>query len=875
MSDILEPGIKESAIESIVPRKFLDYGMSVIVSRAIPDVRDGLKPVHRRILYAMNDLGMTHSNPYKKSARIVGEVIGKYHPHGDSAVYESMVRMAQPWSLRQMLVEGQGNFGSIGNDPPAAMRYTEARLRAITQELLRGIKKRDTDKDGKWINGVVDFNGNYDDTEQEPAVLPARFPNMIVNGAEGIAVGMATKMPPHNLRETCLAVAAQIDNPDITVDELMEYIKGPDFPTGGYIMGEKGIRDAFETGRGSITIRGVVEIETAPATGKQTLRIRQIPYQVNEEVLIAKIKEIQKDFDDYKRERDKGADKKSGKKAAKIVKQKGIDFHEKDGVNNERGSSTPDNEVNIAIQLKRGTTPEVILSYLYKHTPLQMSYSVLNLALVPEGKNAEGRDNLKPQIMGLKKLIYEYIKHQQVVERRSLEWDLRDLREKVHALEGLMKALDKLDETIAVIRASKSKADARESLIALLHIDEIQADYILDMRLQSLASFEQDEKRADYEEKIRRILEIEHILADEREILSIIKNDMLMIAEKYGTDRLTLLKPPAQEISLEDMVEDEEVVVTISHTGHIKRTPQSSYKSQRRNGRGVAGMNTKEEDFVEHLEVAKNHDTLLIFTNNGRVYRIRVFEIPEFARTAQGMSIYNLLSIEKGERIQAVLSIRDFSDLQNVIFATKNGTVKKTKLSEYANIRQNGIAAITLREEKGVMDSVVGVELTNGERNITLVTKKGMSITFDEREVKSVNRTGIGVKGITLGKGDEVVSFDKHEEFGDLFIATNTGYGKRTPLGEFRVQTRGGKGVIVMKLTDKNGEVVGSRVVQEQDALMLITKNGTLIKLLVDSISKISRNTQGTKIMNLRDKDEIQGVARIADGADEDGEDEE
>lgn len=867
MSDMLEPGIKDSAIEEVVPQKFLDYGMSVIVSRAIPDVRDGLKPVHRRILYAMNDLGMTHDKPFKKSARIVGEVIGKYHPHGDTAVYETMVRMAQEWSLRQMLVEGHGNFGSMGNDGAAAMRYTEARLRAISQELLRGIKKYDTDENDRWVNGVVDFVGNYDDSEQEPSVLPGRFPNMIVNGAEGIAVGMATKMPPHNLKEVCQGIIAQIDNPNVTIEELMTFIQGPDFPTGGMVMGNEGIKEAYETGRGSITVRGSVEIEEDKATGKIILRIREVPYQVNEEVLIQKIKDIQKDYDEYKRERDK--------KGGKALKPKGLDFHEKDGVNNDKDSATPDNQVNISINLKRGITPEVVLSYLYKHTPLQTSYSVLNLALVPEGKSKDGKTQLKPKIMGLKTLINEYIKHQQEVERRTLEYDLRDILKKTHALEGLMKALDQLDESIAAIRAAKSRSEARESLISLLTIDTIQADSILKLELQSLANFAQDEKRAEYQEKLIRISEIRHILSDENEILKLVKNNLIEMGEKYGSDRLTLLKPPAQEINLEDLIEDEEVVVTITHGGYIKRTAQSSYKSQRRNGRGVSGMNTNEEDFVAHLEVAKNHDTLLIFTNNGRVYRIRVFEIPEFARTAKGTSIYNLLSIEKEEKIQAVLSIRDFSDQQNVIFATRNGTVKKTKLSEYANIRQNGIAAIKLREEAGKSDSVVGVELTNGERNITLVTKKGISITFDEREVKSVGRTGIGVKGIKLGKRDEVVSFDKHEEFGDLFIATNTGYGKRTPLGDFRVQTRGGKGVIVCKLTEKNGEVVGARVVQEEDALMLITKHGTLIKLLVGSISQFGRNTQGTKIMNLRDKDEIQGIARIADGSEEDEEESE
>ena len=853
---------KDRSIESIVPRKFTDYAMSVIVSRAIPDVRDGLKPVHRRSIFSMGEEGITSDKPHKKAARIVGDIMGKYHPHGDSSIYDTIVRMAQIWSMREMLVDGHGNFGSMGDDPAAAMRYTEVRLTKIAEELLRDIKKYDT-VDGKRVNGVVEFVDNYDGEEQEPTVLPARFPNMLVNGSEGIAVGMATKMPPHNLREACMAVIAQIDNPDITLEGLMEYIKGPDFPTGGMIMGEQGIRDAFETGRGSIKIRGLVEIENDPKTGKQTLRIREVPYQVNEEVLIEKIRDIQKEYDDSRREKDKD------KKGSKVMKIRGLDFHEKEGVNSERDSSTPPGKVNIVIRLKRGVQPELVLKYLFKHTPLETSYSVLNLALVPEN------GALGPKVMGLKEINRQYILHQREVERRSLEYDLKQLKIKAYELEGIMKALDKLDESIETIKKSKNKEEATKGLIALLSIDQLQVDAILSLRLQSLASYEQSKKREEYEEKLADIVRIEDILADENKILEIIKDRLHMIAEKYGSDRLTELKPPAEDINLEDLIEDDEVVVTISHGGYIKRTAQTSYKSQRRNGRGVAGMNTNEEDFVEHLEVAKNHDTLLIFTNNGRVYQIRAFEIPEFARTAKGTSIYNLLSIDRSEQIQAVLSIREFSDKQNVIFATKNGTVKKTKLSEYANIRQNGIAAIKLREENGISDSVVGVELTSGEQNITLVTKHGMSITFDEREVKSVSRVGIGVKGIALTKGDMVVAFDKHEAFADLFIATNTGYGKRTPLEEFRVQTRGGKGVIVIKMTEKNGEVVGARVVQEQDALMLITKNGTLIKLLVDSISQFGRNTQGTKIMNLREKDEIQGIARIADGAEEDEEFEE
>lgn len=838
-------------VNSIVERNFIDYSMSVIVSRAIPDVRDGLKPVHRRILWAMYDLGMTPDKPFKKSARIVGEVIGKYHPHGDSAVYESMVRMAQQWNMRNTLVLGHGNFGSMDGDSAAAMRYTEAKLDPMAIELLRDIEKN-----------TVDFKENFDGEEKEPSVLPARFPNMLVNGSEGIAVGMATKMAPHNLKEVIQAIIAYMDDETITIENIMQYIKGPDFPTGAMIMGEEGIEKAYTTGRGSVVVRGVVEV--VEKAGKTFIHIKQLPYQVNKLKLKQQIEEQQVLYDQSSKEKDK-------KGAKKTI---GLDFMVKDGVTDGTGRASSVNDILIRVELKKGVDPRRVINHLYKHTSLQSSFSMLNLALVPKIDH-RGREVLKPELLNLKSLISEYVKHQIKVERRKQEHELLEKQTEMHLLHALIQALDKLDDTIDTIRAAKSRTEAVEGLMALLLVDEVQAKHILDRRLQTLANFEIDEQRKKHVKLGDEIREIEEIIADDKKITTIIKKSLEDISVKYGEDRRTEIMPPAEEINMEDLIVDEEVVVTISHTGYIKRTPQNSYRSQRRNGRGVNGMNTNEEDFVEHLEVAKNHDTLLIFTNNGRVYRIRVFEIPEYARTAKGTSIYNLLSIEKNEKIQAVLSIRDFSEQQNVIFATKNGTVKKTKLSEYANIRQNGIAAITLREEKGVTDSVVGVELTNGEQNITLVTKHGMSITFDEREVKSVSRAGIGVKGITLDKGDEVVSFDKHEAFADLFIATNTGYGKRTPLEEFRVQTRGGKGVIVCKLTEKNGEVVGARVVQEQDALMLITKNGTLIKLLVDSISKFGRNTQGTKIMNLREKDEIQGIARIADGAEDDHESEE
>lgn len=748
-----------------------------------------------------------------------------------------MVRMAQPFSLRVPHVDGQGNFGSMDGDGAAAMRYTESRLTKSGLELLEDLKF-----------DTVNFIDNYDGAEQEPSVLPARFPNLLVNGTEGIAVGMATKIPTHNLKEVCDATIAQIDNPDITVDELMEYIKGPDFPTGAMIMGEDGIYNAYATGRGSMQVRSVVEIEETD--NKTFLIIKEIPYQTNPERLLESIRQIQKDYDEYQKEREK-----KGTKA----KPKGYDFLAKNGAKNQTGRSETNNTVRLSIELKRGIEPQKALNYLYKHTQLQSNFPMLALSLVPKMKN--GREQLEPKVLPLKDMLDEYIKHRKVVEIRKQKFFLKKQEDELYKLSGLIKALDRIDESIAIIRSSTTRTEAQTGLMTLLAIEKEQANHILDMRLQSLANYEQDALRKKCEEIVKEIQRLKALLADEKAIFQIIKKSLKEIGEKYGSERRTKIMPPAEELNIEDMTTDDTVVTTMTHNGFIKRTLESAYRNQRRNGRGVNGMTTYENDFVTHLQIAKNLDTMLFFTNKGRVYRLKVYEIPEASTKARGIIIKSLLNLDKDETVQAVVSVREFSDQQNLFFVTKNGIVKRTLLSQYANVRRNGIAAITLDED----DSLVDVSLTSGDTNVTLVSKRGMSITFDEEQVKVVGRTGRGVKGIELASNDEIISFIIHEDDADLFIATNNGFGKRTKLSEYRIQHRGGKGILSVKLTDKNGEVIGTQVVQEKDSLMLVTKSGTLMKLLVDEISQFSRNTQGTRIINLRDGDELQAIARIAD----------
>jgi DNA gyrase subunit A len=667
---------------------------------------------------------------------------------------------------------------------------------------------------------------------------------------------MSTKIPPHNLKEICQAVINQIDNPNITIEELMEYVKGPDFPTGAMIMGVDGIESAYKTGKGSIIVRGVTEVITKK--GKTTIIVKEIPYQVSPEKLVKDIRDIQDDWDNYVKER--------AKKNSK-AKPKGLDFVVKDGVHNLTDKTNKNDTVTIEIELKKNVEPELVLNYLYKHTDLQSSFPMNNLSLVPRTVTKGNKTTriLEPKTLTLKETLAEYIKHQIEVETRKLQYELRKAQERMHRIEGIIKALNKLDETIETIRNAQDTNTARVELIKLLEIDEIQANAILELRLQKLTSFDQDKQREEHKELQTTIDKINEKLSNVELIKNDIKASLQEIIERYGNDRRTEICPPAEDFNAEDLISDDEVVVTLTQNGFIKRTLESTYRTQRRKGIGVNAMSMYEDDFIRHLHVAKNRDTLLFFTNIGRVYRKKVWEIQEAARESRGQNIKLLLELEENEKVQALLTVREFSDEQYLFFATQKGIVKKSKLSDYAHIRRNGIAAITLDN----VDRLVGVALTNGDRNITLVTKNGLSITFQEEEVRTVGRTGRGVKGIDLKEKDVVISFSIHEEDGDLFIATNSGYGKRTPLSDFRVQTRGGKGVICTKLTDKNGEVVGSEVVQEDDNLMLITKNGTLMRIRVSEISKFGRNTQGTKIMNLRGSDDLRAIARIADTDDD------
>lgn len=828
---------------------FRDYAMSVITDRALPDVRDGLKPVHRRILYGMHIDGNTSDKPYRKAAKTVGFVMGNFHPHGDSSIYNAMARMSQPWNIRETLVDMHGNNGSMDGDAPAAMRYTEARLSKIAMDMLRDINK-----------DTVDFISTYDDSDVEPTVLPSRFPQVLVNGTSGIAVGMATSIPSHNLTEVCEALIALIDNPDITLDELMEYIKGPDFPTGGYLMGQENIKRAYETGRtgrgGSIVVRS--KIDVVKKKNKNFLQITEIPYQVDKNKLLEKLHALQTTYNQTEDERKKNP--------KKVIEEDGYDFAARGGIKDRTGrKEIENNKVFIEIELKADKDPEQVMEALYKKTQLQDTVSINLLVLVP---NEEG--GTSPKTLGLKDILVEYYKHQMNVVKRKYEFDLKKLLKDSHELAGLMNALDKLDETIKTIRTSLSKDDAKTKLIALLDIDEIQAEYVLERRLQTLANFEQDQLRAKYDGYLIQIAEIEAILSDENKRKKIIQEDLRDIVNRYGSERLTVLSGEINHVDDESLVPNDEVVMTLTHNGYIKRTKDSHYRTQRRKGRGVSGMDMYEDDFIEHLLYGRNQDKVLFFTNQGRVYETKMLRIKESPSNSRGYSIRTMFNFEEGETIQAVLNIQDFSDEQYLLFATRKGIVKKSPLSEYANIRSNGIKAINLDTDKktgDIIDHLVGVTLTGGDSHITLVTKKGHSITFDEKEVSSIGRTGRGVKGITLSHGDSVIAVDIHNGTSDLLVVTDKGFGKRTPLTEFRLQSRGGKGVRAILLSGKNGtEVVGSRVVSVGDNVMLITKNeGKLMKLAVKEISQFQRSTQGTRIINLYEGDALQQIARISD----------
>ncbi|PZD96638.1 DNA gyrase subunit A [Paenibacillus sambharensis] len=783
---------------------FMDYAMSIIVSRALPDVRDGLKPVHRRILFAMSELGMSPDKPYKKSARIVGEVIGKYHPHGDSAVYESMVRMAQDFSLRYMLVDGHGNFGSIDGDSAAAMRYTEARLSKMAMEMLRDINKE-----------TIDYIPNYDGEEHEPVVLPARFPNLLVNGVSGIAVGMATNIPPHNLTEVIEGVQAVIRNPEITPIELMDYIKGPDFPTAAYVMGHAGIRQAYTTGRGSVTMRARATIEDNG--GKARIIVHEIPFQVIKARLVEKI--------------------------AELVREKKID-----GITDLRDESDR-NGMRIVIELRRDVNPNVVLNNLYKQTPMQTNFGINMLALV----------NGEPKILNLKDVLYHYLQHQIEVIRRRTEYDLRKAEARAHILEGLRIALDHLDEVIALIRSSRTTEEAREGLIERFELTHDQAQAILDMRLQRLTGLEREKIEAEYAELLKKIAEYKAILADEQLVLNIISEELEEIKERFGDERRTEITISDEEILDEDLIPREDVIVTITHSGYVKRLPVSTYRSQKRGGRGVVGMDTKNDDFVEHLYVSNTHHYLLFFTDKGKVYRLKTYEIPDLSRTARGTPIINLLQIEQGETVNAVIPVESFEGEQYLIFATKLGIVKKTPLEDYANIRKVGLIAINLRED----DDLIGVRLTDGNREIIMGTGLGMSIRFSENDVRSMGRSATGVKGIQLDEGDEVIDMDVVDPDLDVLIVTAKGYGKRTPVSEYRIQTRGGKGIKTLNVTDKNGRIVALKVVSNEEDLMIMTSSGTLIRTSMSGISTMGRNTQGVRLINIREEDSVATVTRV------------
>lgn len=806
MSEQERSGVKGVNITEEIETSFLDYAMSVIVSRALPDVRDGLKPVHRRILYGMQELGNTADKAYKKSARIVGDVMGKYHPHGDSSIYDAMVRMAQDFSYRYMLVDGHGNFGSVDGDGAAAMRYTESRMSRIAMEMLRDINKN-----------TIDYTDNYDGSEKEPIVLPSRYPNLLVNGAAGIAVGMATNIPPHNLGETIDGVLALSENPAITTEELMEIIPGPDFPTGGLILGRSGIRRAYETGRGSIIIRAKVEIEQK-SNGKETILIHELPYQVNKAKLIEKI--------------------------AELVRDKKID-----GITNLRDESDR-RGMRVVIEIRKDANANVVLNNLYKQTAMQSSFGVNMLSLV----------NGQPKVMGIKEMLYHYLEHQKVIIRRRTEFDLKKAEDRAHILEGLRIALDHIDEIIAIIRGSRSGEEAKPQLMDRFNLSERQAQAILDMRLVRLSGLEREKIEAEYQELQVLIAELKAILADEAKIVEIIRTEILELKERFNDARRTEITSGGMEmIEDEDLIPVENSVVTLTHNGYIKRLAANTYRSQKRGGRGVQGMGTNEDDFVEHLMNTSTHDTILFFTSKGKVFRAKGYEIPEYGRTAKGLPIVNLLNIDKGEKVTAMIRVDSFDKDAYFIFTTKTGISKRTPVSQFANIRTNGLIAISLRED----DDLIAVRLTDGMKQVIIGTRDGMLVRFQEDDIRSMGRTAGGVRGIKLREGDEVVGMEIVEPGQEILVVTEKGYGKRTTEEEYRLQSRGGVGLKTIQITDKNGPMVAVKTVDGSEDLMLITINGMLIRMDVNDISLIGRSTQGVRLIRLGDDELVATVAKV------------
>lgn len=819
--DNLSPGkILPINIEQEMEKSYIDYAMSVIVGRALPDVRDGMKPVHRRILFAMHELGMTSDKPFKKSARLVGDVLGKYHPHGDIAVYDAMVRLAQDFNTRYLLVDGHGNFGSIDGDSAAAMRYTEARMSKLASEMLANIGKE-----------TVDFIPNYDESLKEPTVFPARFPALLVNGASGIAVGMATNIPPHNLGEVIDGLHALIDDPEIPVDGLMKHIKGPDFPTGASIIGLSGIESAYRTGRGSVRMRAKASKEMTK-NGKYRIIVSEIPYQVNKARLIEKI--------------------------ADLVREKTLE-----GITDLRDESDRDG-IRVVIELKKDANPDVLLNQLFKHTQLQDSFGIINLAIV----------NGRPEVLNLKQMLVHYLDHQKEVYTRKTQYDLRKAQERAHIVEGLRKAINNIDEVIEIIKKSADVKAARSALMERIGLSEIQASAILEMKLSKLTGLEREKLEEEYKDLMIRIAYYQEILSDERILMSLIKEDLAEVRRKYADERRTILLPEEGEFAIEDLVADEDMVITITHSGYIKRMEASMYQTQSRGGTGKKGGTLpKDDDFVEHLFITTTHQFMLFFTNKGRVLRLKVHQIPESSRTAKGNAMINLLNITGDERVTAVLSMKEYEAGKYLFAATKNGIVKKTPLEAYNSNRKEGLIAINLEEG----DELIGVRLTDGQEKIILGTRQGMSICFAEKDVRSMGRTAHGVKGISLGKGDEVIGLVVANEDAALLVITARGFGKRTPMSQYRVQTRGGKGLKAMSKKERIGDLTGLLSVQDNDEVMMVSKEGKIIRMAVKGISILGRTAQGVRVMKLAEDNDVVAVGKVVDrsnGNDSQGEEE-
>jgi len=812
----------DSLIEKIIPRNiedemrtsYIDYSMSVIIGRALPDVRDGLKPVHRRILFTMKEMGLKHTAAYKKSARVVGDCLGKYHPHGDSSVYEAMVRMAQDFSLRYTLVEGQGNFGSVDGDPPAAMRYTEVRLDGISEEVLGDLDKN-----------TVDFGPNYDGSLTEPLVLPSKLPNLLVNGSSGIAVGMATNIPPHNLTEVCNGIGAFINNPDITIPEIEKIIKGPDFPTAGIIFGKQGIRDYFATGRGSIRIRARADIEDIKS-GKTAIIVTELPYQVNKARLIETIAELVKD-----------------KKIEDISDIR--DESDRDGMR-------------MVIEVKRDGNPQIVLNQLFKHTQMESSFGVIMLALVGN----------RPKVLNIKEILYQYVEHRKNVIVRRTKYELAKAEARAHILEGLKIAIDNLNRIVKIIKDSNNQDIARTRLMEEFKLSKIQAQAILDMKLGQLTGLERKKIDDEYLELIKSIEWLKSILATPKKVLSIVMEELNEIKEKYGDKRKTEIVAQAVDFEIEDLIQEEEVVVAVSKAGYVKRIPVSTYKSQHRGGRGITGMTTREEDFVKDMFVTSTHSYLLLFTDRGRVYLLRVYEIPEASRTSKGKAVINLVQLSSPEeKITVAIPIKSFEEKEKtyLLMATKNGTIKKTELDAYSNIRKTGIIAINLDDG----DSLIDVKHTDGKTEVIMATKEGLAIRFKEENVRCIGRSGKGVRGIRLNKEDEVISMETVKTDDTILTAAENGYGKRTDVSKYRLQSRGGKGVINIKSTERNGAVIGTVKVSDDNDVMLMTQNGIMIRMATKDISVIGRNTQGVRLIRLEEGDKLVSIANVAKAEEE------